>query len=250
MSTSGHQVEYSKYEYAADHWAISTKSFEEFGICTMKAHGHRYIVMLNPTTRNGYRLIVRLLATDNASISSTHNRKYTKSEINGLFTVLGQVANMLIDDGLIGQVYVLGNNSHSFDKNTKNTIVGQKEEPSMLHAHVIYRGDPKHEYIDGIKLEGNYPGFGIGVKSKFDKVQQADEANKKIPWQKNERDVALKYFKQRVLTLHTDDNPIRIIDNTLPFEVKAGAERSFVVSGAILFAVLFYLFNPSRNHIQ
>lgn len=238
MATNLHQIRYSKYKYGKDHWAISPQSFQEYGICTIRdrSHGHRYVVMLNPTSRKSYRLIVRLL---NKPIASTHNRRYTKSEMNGLFTVLGQVADMLMDDRLIGQVYVLGNNSHSFDAETKSTIIGQEDEPSMLHGHVFYRGDPKHAYISNIPLEGKYPGFGIDVKSRFD-----DGIKQKIPWKDGQTKVALQYFKAKAMKLHNDEMTVHMIDNSVPFVYRNKECKFSLVHGGILLAVLCYLFYP------
>ena len=114
---------------------------------------------------------------------------------------------------------MLGNNSHSFDKYSKNTIIGQETEPSMLHGHVIFRGDCSHEYIDGIKLEGVYPGHAIPVKSKHDECDEQDVMNP-ISWTEKQRLDALKYFKSKILRLKDQFNKVMIIDNSKHFEAK------------------------------
>ncbi len=60
--------------------------------------------------------------------------------------------------GLIAQIEVLGNNAHAFDAQSCATLVGSAQEPSMLHGHVLGRGNPSHDYIRGVSLKGPRPG--------------------------------------------------------------------------------------------
>ena len=50
--------------------------------------------------------------------------------------------------------------SWSFWWNLRNryTTIGTKNEPNFLHGHVVGRGDPEHDYIQGVPLLGPVPG--------------------------------------------------------------------------------------------
>eukprot|EP01083_Nonionella_stella_P163517 538434_1 len=176
-------------------------------------------LMLAPLTRNGYRLLVRLMPTSNKAMSRTFNRKYTKLELKGLYVVASQVANMLTDEGLLGQVYVLGNNSHSFDEQSGKTVLGQVVEPSFLHLHIVFRGNPQYEYISGIKLEGPYPGNALVVKSRYDDKSTLDKTAQKIAWKQEEIPIALAYFQSKIKRLQSDFD-LQMIDNTKPFDME------------------------------
>lgn len=214
-----HKVEYKHYIYGPFHWAVSPASFQKYGICVMNAYNHNYIVMLNPTDSTGYRLIVRLLSNSNDTVNTTFNRQYSQSEINGLFMVLSSISNILSDEGLIGQVYVLGNSSQSFDEVSRDTLVGRLNEPGFLHGHIVFRGDSEYEYIDGIKLNGPFPGYAKQLGAINDKI---DINKSKIKWKDDQIEDALKYFKEKLIKMqgNKDYCILKVVDNRKPFQAE------------------------------
>ena len=212
---AGRGIEYVKHKYSNNHWSVCTESLRKFGICVVRCHYRIYVVLLHPLDRTSYRLIVRIYSASNKTIRTTFNRESSTGEIHGLFEVLGKISNMLSDQGLFGQVLILGSNSSTFNKETGKTILGLKEEPHFLHGHIFFRGNPKYEYISGVPLEGIEPGRNLQIASKKSKLYT------RISWNDKELQSALAYFKQKILNLKDEwDLEIATIDDTKPFEVS------------------------------
>jgi hypothetical protein len=157
-----HKV-YAKFIYPENHFALSNGSKgEEFVIaryryrCCVTLREAHYLVKVNPSDRREYRSLVVLITSDQKDMETTLNRPYSLLEKQGLFYLLSLVGHAYNELDLEAQIEVAGNNAHDF-KDGFFTL-GKKNEPLMLHGHVIGRGDPSHEYITGIKLGGPSPG--------------------------------------------------------------------------------------------
>ena len=153
-------IVYAKVTYPPHHWALQR--------CTAKSPNYvadfaykvgdnisYYNVKMNPTDSRGYRAIVSLADAD---IASTLNRAYWNSEIDGLMSTLSVTSRAMSKLGGIVQVEVAGNNSHVFDPATGVTTLGTPSEPSMLHGHLILRGNPETCLVDDVPLRGPTPG--------------------------------------------------------------------------------------------
>ncbi len=151
---------FAKVTYPPSHWSLQR--------CTAKSPNYvadfaykvgsnisHYNVKMNPTDSRGYRAIVSLTADD---IASTFNRVYRDREIDGLMLTLSATSRSMSFLGGIVQVEVAGNNSHVFDPATGVTTLGTPSEPSMLHGHLILRGNPESCLVDGVPLRGPTPG--------------------------------------------------------------------------------------------
>lgn len=87
------------------------------------------------------------------------NRTYSLSEMIAVNKTVAVLQHAYQSLGLLPQVHVAGNNSHSFDSKSNVTWVGcNKNEPCFLHAHVLGRGDPKATIIGSVPLCGPEPG--------------------------------------------------------------------------------------------
>lgn len=117
--------------------------------------GRVFTIKMNPTDSRGYRCLVTLTAA--SSPRSVLNRAFSLLERQRLHAVLALVSHAYTQLGLIAQVEVAGNNSHSFDLATGITTIGASE-PCSLHGHVIGRGTPSHFYVENIPLGGPPPG--------------------------------------------------------------------------------------------
>ncbi len=149
-------VIFNKFDYSSEHWSSQYPRMEDPQfIARLKVRGFFFAFYINPTDSRGYRSIVRLV---NKDMLTTYNRAYTFEEKAALQLALSVLVEAYETLGLITQVEVAGNNSQSFDAGKGETFVGKPSEPSMLHGHVIGRGNPEFEYITGIKLGGPIPG--------------------------------------------------------------------------------------------
>jgi hypothetical protein len=61
---------------------------------------------------------------------------------------------------------------------TGETLLVGKKEPSMLHLHILGRGDPKTEYIPGIPLDAPAIGEEFNLKGQG----KINDNTKKLPW--------------------------------------------------------------------
>ncbi|MCI5052103.1 MAG: hypothetical protein MRY21_03075 [Simkaniaceae bacterium] len=170
-------------EYSSDHWAMEVKTWEEHPglIAKAKYENSEYTFYLNPTDKRGYRSIVTL--TDSCHPGSVFNRDYTPEERIGLGLFIQLVADVYSQIVPIAQTAVAGNNSHSFNMETGITYIGSSHEPSMLHGHVIGRGNPECAYIGEVKLDGPVPGQLFDMRAKTPEIKGND---RKVKWAKGE----------------------------------------------------------------
>lgn len=202
------KVTYYEGSYDASHWARCLFSLDDpFSIFHSQYLTHSYEAYLNPTDRRGYRGIVRLV--HKADNQSTLNRPYTTTERIGLSLSLLLLSDALNQITPISQTLVLGNNSHAFSPETRLITFGNADEPSILHGHVIGRGDPEAEYVPGVPLGGEEPGkvFQLGAASE-------NTVSVKIRW--NEVDASNVSRELR-----------RSLPSLIPFYKDAGLEVDF-----------------------
>jgi hypothetical protein len=146
---------HNSINYDDSHWSL--KIDEQYVVRYVKERIYRFVIMLNPTDCRGYRLLIKYIGNDNdMHIKNTFNRKYTNDERKALLSITSNICTVLETFDLITQIEVAGNNSHYFDNLT--TYVGTEKEPSMLHSHVICRGNPFNNYIGSVALRGPEPG--------------------------------------------------------------------------------------------
>jgi broad specificity phosphatase PhoE len=181
---------YNKFEYPKSHWIMEQKTPKVDGFVGYTfMNGHHYCIYLNQDAR-GYRTIVSLYDEDD--IHNVLNRDYSLEERDGLLLVSSRVMAAYDQLGCVSQLQVAGNNSHSFDSSSGVIFAGSQKEPSMLHAHIICRGDPEYEYIDTVKLRGPIPG------------ELFDMRHGKVKWENNEMNIVANILKRllfRKLTL-------------------------------------------------
>jgi hypothetical protein len=170
MTAQTPRVVYRSFTYSDNHWSIQPlQDSDPIFIAEFQIHESRFVFHLNPTDSRGYRGIVRLTGSDpHSDPHAVLNRPYSpyeKIDLNILLGIVGMVYESL---GLIAQMDVLGNNSHTFDAVSQELQIGQVEEPSLLHGHVYGRGDPAYCYVPGVSLRGPMPGsilvLGGGLK--------------------------------------------------------------------------------------
>ncbi len=61
-----------------------------------------------------------------------------------------------------------------------------------MHTHIIGRGNPEAEYIDGIKLDSPVPGLNFDMMAK---TANEPGNNAKVKWKNGEMEKAVSYFK-------------------------------------------------------
>jgi hypothetical protein len=177
--------EYFNYEYPASHWAHHMPSNDDDNfIASLEVNGVRIALKMNPTDARGYRSIVGLLPEEGQPMSSTFNRAYTFDEEDALSSGLTILAAAYKEHGMAAQISIAGNNAQSIAANGK-LVFGNKKEPSLLHGHIIGRGNPKICYIANVKLKG--PNAGLEMNLRGD---GAEEGNKsKEEWQDKEIEI-------------------------------------------------------------
>lgn len=174
---------YYRGAYPASHWALQPFSLEDNSVIALvKFKDSTYAISLHPFDKRGYRSIVRLI--DNDNMASTFNRPFTPDETLGLSIITEMVTQAYQEVMPIAQSFKLGNNSQSLDMRHKRVMFGSEREPSILHAHVMGRGDPKMEYVPGVKLDGPDAGILFLFES-YDKSITGNEAQ--VPWQKGQQ---------------------------------------------------------------
>lgn len=168
------KLQYYRKPYHEGHWALSmpTTADKNF-IAVLEIHGVKIGLKLNPTDARGYRGIASLISDDKATMGSTVNREYSMVEELALSTALTIFARAYKNHGLIAQISVAGNNSQSVNPDG-SVQIGNDKEPSLLHGHIIGRGNPEQAYIAGVTLKGPKAGFEINLRG-----DGSDEGNKK-----------------------------------------------------------------------
>lgn len=167
--------------YPPEHWAMQSYTLNDPKVvCLAHYKNSEYAVIKNPTDQRGYRAIALLI--DNMDRKSTFNREYTILERRGLSFVEEMISRAYrhLYPNCIIQTFEAGNIAHRFDVETRTLYIGSAEEPSLLHKHIIVRGDPEEEYIQDVQLGGPTPGLIFDMMGKTKEVPGND---KKIKWQ-------------------------------------------------------------------
>nr|WP_238584481.1 hypothetical protein [Legionella gratiana] len=209
-------IKFFKYQYPKEHWAIDyTKAGTSIAHVNVNAK-YNYSIILNPTDCRGYRIIIRYLNDTQSDIASALNRPYTVAEERGLNEVTAMMERVYEHMGLIPQFSQLGNNSQHFDEITRETIIGNEEEPGMLHLHLWGRGDPKHEFIPGVPLRGPEPGlmFDLIAKSKSTPTNQFA-----IKWDPKELEIALSAIKNELSSYINSEEFIQEFSDSLEVSI-------------------------------
>lgn len=152
-SSSGAIIFHPTSVYPVGHWALHcwSEADPEF-IAHIEARGHLFAVFANPTDCRGLRVIVAL--ADLNDMRSTLNRPYTVDEEEGLAVAASRVKwAFQTTFSVVAQLAILGNNAHHLDS-AGALIAGSDSEPSVLHAHVVCRGDPAKIYAGDGPLLG------------------------------------------------------------------------------------------------
>lgn len=170
---------YLKYSYPSSHWAkcIPQASDENF-IAILEILGIKIALRLNATDARGYRSIARLIDDD---MESTFNREYTETEKLALNIALSILSSIYERYGMAVQTEIAGNNSQCVTKEGK-LLLGNEKEPSLLHGHIIARGNPATCYIAGVTLKGPEAGKLFNMRG-----DGTDEGNaSKATWEEGE----------------------------------------------------------------
>ena len=164
--------------YPEDRWSREYKKPNmECWIADVIKNDICFQIFCNPTDKRGYRIIISI-ADEETKNMSTFNRKYSYNETIMLTHLLGVMKYVFSEFGLEGQVQIAGNNSQFLHRNTM--YFGDIKEPSMLHGHIIGRGDPTYEYIGDVPLDGPQPGELFNMRGDVD---ETDIGNKnKVRW--------------------------------------------------------------------
>lgn len=149
---------YNSFSYSQDHWAVNVQENErKYIVRYVSEGGYNFRIMLNPTDCRGYRTIITYVGNNlNHQITDTFNRRFTNEERTALLAVTSKICTCFEEFELITQIEVAGNNSHTFSNGI--LYAGTEKEPSLLHSHIICRGDPLHMYIGLVPLRGAMPG--------------------------------------------------------------------------------------------
>lgn len=170
---------YIQFEYPESHWArhIPGPGDSNF-IATLEIFDIRMTLKLMSKDARGYRAIVGLVGDD---MESTFNREYKDSEKLALSIALCILSSVYEGYGIVAQTQIAGNDSQSLT-NGGNLLLGNEKEPSLLHGHIIGRGNPDKCYIANVPLRGPVAGELFNMRA-----NGGDEGNSsKIIWREEE----------------------------------------------------------------
>lgn len=148
-------------DYGDQHWALTyPQSSSENFIAIIELKGIQIALKINPTDARGYRAIVGLV---NENMSATINRPYTIEEKYALNTGLDILATVYRSFSLSVETQIAGNNSQRVT-DSGIVVLGNQREPSLLHGHIIGRGDPEKTFIADIPLRGPEPEITFNMR--------------------------------------------------------------------------------------
>ncbi len=190
LNRQTHQFIECKYD--KDHWSLdNTKEGTCLTFIKFK-NKYNYAIKLNPTDKRGYRALITFIGEDNTDIQTAFNRPYTAAEQLGLSNATSFMIEIYKKLGLpIVQTAQAGNNSQSL-MDSGITQIGNEKEPSMLHTHIWGRGNPNHDFISGVPLDGPKPGEMFDMMAKTPSIMGNE---KKIKWGAKQLELALQTFK-------------------------------------------------------
>ncbi len=180
--------QYYPHPYPANHYALKTPSLgDPFCISILDVSGIRISVLFNPTDSRGYRLLLALVAED---MKTTFNRPFTDEEEGALHTAMSFMGSVYSGLGMTVTTATAGNNTQSLTPNG-TIMMGNEHEPSLLHGHIMGRGDPNRCYLASVPLRGPAAGIEFNMRGQ----SQEPGNDKKIKWDPDE----LKQAKEAVL---------------------------------------------------
>lgn len=174
--------------YKPDHWALHAPNMKDKNfVATLKIHGVLMGLKLNSTDARGYRGIVGLVTENDSQMSTTFNRDYSIEEKLSLSIALTIFAKAYEQFGIIAQTSIAGNNSQSVNPDG-SVQIGNEKEPSLLHGHIIGRGNPDICYIANVPLRGPKAGAEMNLRG-----DGKDEGNTtKVKWKDEEMEIVAK----------------------------------------------------------
>jgi hypothetical protein len=105
---------------------------------------------------------------------------------------------------MAAQIGVAGNNSQSLTEEGI-LILGNDKEPSLLHGHVLGRGNPKANYIGQTPLRGPVAGRQFNMRG-----DGTDEGNSfKVKWKSEEMKEVADQLSQDLVMLLNSNSPYR-----------------------------------------
>ncbi len=242
--SSGIRLGYYDKPYKADHWALHVPTIEDKNfIAILKINGVKIALELNPTDARGYRGIAVLVEDDKAKMGSTFNREYSIEEKLALNTALSVFARAYENYGMIAQISIAGNNSQSI-KPDGSVQLGNEKEPSLLHGHIIGRGNPEVAYIGDVTLKGPKAGAEMNLRG-----DGSDEGNRgKVKWKDEDLEIVAKGLASEVINILKSSAVLR---NVEIFSIRANEStkllsttsyRKMLGAAALLTAGAFGLF--------
>lgn len=184
---------FGKYTYAQEHWANHVPTVEDdFHIAVLEIASIQIALTLSPDDSRGYRTIARLI--DPQNMYSTFNRQYTISEKLALYTAVSALSSVYESYQISVQVQLNGNNSQCVTNNGMMQV-GVAKEPSILHAHIIGRGNPNHCYVGNVPLRG--PNIGVAFDGRGKNAQE--EGNTKRAWDRAELKIVAASLARRLI---------------------------------------------------
>ncbi len=211
---------YFEGTYHHDHWALQSYHLDDPKVVALVYYEDlEYAVYLNPPGRRGYHGLVRFI--DNSDMESTLNRDYTARERAGLGMVLQLVADAYTRIVPIAQTSVLGNNAHVFRDGV--TFMGHEGEPSFLHGHIIGRGNPDAEYVEGLELGGPIPGEVFDFRATKPSIPGNGA---KLLWEEGQMELVVPRLREAIEQIRGDYEALGLrIVNSLGEELR-GANKA------------------------
>lgn len=211
-------LSYNPLSYHKSHWAMRFPVYsDENFIAILELDGIKITVILNDTDSRGYRMIVKLFDDE---ISSTLNRMYTDEEYTALSTVLALLASVYREFGMTVNTEIAGNNSQSL-VDTKCIQLGNELEPSILHGHVIGRGDPQICYIADVPLRGPMVGQLFNLRGESSS-QEGNQTKEK--WQPGEMERVASIFVKELIRKIESSKHYNSLINIVSLKPTEGVE--------------------------
>lgn len=229
------RLRYYDKQYKSDHWALQVPSISDKNfVATLKINSILMGLYLNPTDARGYRGIIRLIADDKSKMASTFNRDYSFEERQALSTALTIFERAYENFGMIAQISIAGNNSQSVNPDG-SVQIGNEKEPSLLHGHIIARGNPDTCYIGTVPLRG--PKAGAEMNLRGDGKDEGNTA--KVKWKDEELEVVANKLGSevaRILESTPSIKDVEIISIRHNDPKKANAKSSYGkwIAGALV----------------
>jgi hypothetical protein len=178
-------IEFYDQPYPSNHWALHLNP--KFVVGTWNG----FHLKLNPSDSRGYRLIICLGAHE-ATLPATFNRAYTSAERGKMWEFAVFIQNALLEFGVpIVQLYEAGNNAQRCAEGSYLTHLGNEQEPSMLHAHLVCRGVPGKCYFPRVPLTGPPAGEMFDLRG----LGHTADGQRKLPWTDRARTTVRRFLE-------------------------------------------------------